>query len=57
MKNAFDNNKCKTILNILHDIQLFEKIYIRKDRTWNPQVRGVALLKRVKTPITEKLYL
>ena len=36
---------------------LFEKIYIRKDRTWNPQVGVVASLKRAKTPITEKLYL
>ena len=55
MKNVFDNNDCKTILNFLREVQLFEKIKIRKDRTWNPQVLGVASFKEAKTPITEKL--
>ena len=54
MKNVFDNNDCKTILNFLREVQLFEKIKIRKDRTWNPQVLGVASIKEAKTPITEK---
>ena len=57
MKNVFDNNECKTILNFLREVQLFEKILIRRDRTGNPQVLGVASFKRAKTPITEKLYL
>ena len=36
---------------------LVEKIKIRKDRTWNPQlVHGVASSKRAKTSINEKLY-
>ena len=26
MKNVFDNNECKTILNFLREVQLFEKI-------------------------------
>ena len=57
MTYVFDNNECKTILIFLHEVQLFEKIPIRKDRTWNPQVLGVASFKRAKTAITEKLYL
>ena len=32
MKNIFDNNECKTILNFLHEDQQFKKILIRKDR-------------------------
>ena len=51
MKNVFDNTECKTVLDFLCEVQLFKKILIRKDSTWNPQVLGVALPKKVETPI------